>query len=157
MRRGADVVVAVAVGVEVRVEVRVAVADAVGVAVAVRVGVAVRVAVGVEVAVGDGDAVGVVVRVGVRVGVAVGVWVEVAVLVGVGPAPCRTSVVKRAWSVNGVLPCCPWATAWLSSRVCTAGTLTSILAAKLLPAGNVPSVHVTWLPLTLLGGGLAET
>ena len=128
-----------------------------GEAVAVRVGVGVRVVVGVEVAVGEGDAVGVAVRVGVRVGVAVGVCVEVAVLVGVGPEPCRTSVVKRAWSVNGVLPCCPCAAAWLSSRVCTAGTVTSMLAAKLPPAGSVPSVHVTWLPLTLLGGGLAET
>lgn len=150
------VAVCVGVHVDVGVAVRVAVADAVGVAVAVRVGLVVRVAVGVKVAVGDGDAVGVVVRVGVRVGVAVGVWVEVAVVVGVGPELCRTSVVKRAWSVSGVPPCCPWATAWLSSRACTDGTVTSMLAAKLLPAGSVPSVHVSWLPLTPLGGGLAE-
>ena len=171
------VAVCVGVHVAVGVEVCVAVADAVGVAVAVldslhfrprlprtgasdvavRVGVAVRVAVGVEVALGDGDAVGVAVRVGVRVGVAVGVCVGVAVLVGVGPEPCWTSVVKRAWSVNVAPPCCPWAAAWLSSRACTDGTVTSMLAAKLPPAGSVPNVHVIWLPLTPLGGGSAET
>ena len=142
-------VVCVGVHVAVGVEVCVAVADAVGVGVAVRVGVDVRVVVGVEVAVGEGDAIGVAVRVGVRVGVAVGVCVGEAVAVGVGPEPCRTSVLKRAWPVSVAPPCCPWAAAWLSSRVCTAGILTSILAAKLPPAGSVPSVHVTWLPLML--------